>query len=144
VNCCSAGYAAEGSISKGQVTLSLGRDDDAVIPHVQHLIRTVTGEDARVYISDKHPGKRKVYFYSTIFVRFLEALGAQGTASTKHMPDLILNVDESCRMAFLRGLYLGDGSKPASVVNGLTVVVTVSRALASGVAYLLSTFGISP
>jgi len=135
-------YAAEGSISKGQVTLSLGRDDDAVIPHVQHLIRTVTGEDARVYISDKHPGKRKVYFYSTIFVRFLEALGAQGTASTKHMPDLILNVDESCRMAFLRGLYLGDGSKPASVVNGLTVVVTVSRALASGVAYLLSTFGI--
>jgi hypothetical protein len=54
------------------------------------------------------------------------------------VPDLIFNVSEELRLAFLRGYLLGDGS-----VNDKHVVFsTSSYDLASGIMYLLSSFGV--
>jgi hypothetical protein len=54
------------------------------------------------------------------------------------VPDLVFNVNEELRLAFLRGYLLGDGS-----VNDKHVAFsTSSYDLASGIMYLLSSFGV--
>jgi len=57
---------------------------------------------------------------------------------TKKIPDLVFNVNEALRLAFLRGYLLGDGC----VTTGKVVFSTSSRDIASGISYLLSSFGI--
>src|SRR6202041_157222 len=56
---------------------------------------------------------------------------------SKRIPDLIFNVSEELRAAFLRGYLLGDGT----VSGGHVVWSTSSRDIASGVMYLLSSLG---
>jgi DNA gyrase subunit B len=57
---------------------------------------------------------------------------------TKQIPDLVFNLGEPLRLAFLRGYLLGDGCATA----GRVVFSTSSRDIASGIAYLLSSFGV--
>jgi DNA gyrase subunit B len=65
--------------------------------------------------------------------------GFRGVDSiTKKIPDLVFNVTEPLRLAFLRGYLLGDGC----ATSGRVVFSTSSRDIASGVSYLLATFGV--
>jgi DNA gyrase subunit B len=59
---------------------------------------------------------------------------------SKRIPDLVFNVAEQLKLAFLRGYLLGDGC----ATRGRVVFSTSSRDIASGVSYLLSTFGAVP
>ncbi len=57
---------------------------------------------------------------------------------TKRIPDLVFNVAERLRMAFLRGYLIGDGT----VANGKVAFGTSSYEIASGLMYLLGSFGV--
>ncbi|HJS91067.1 MAG TPA: DNA gyrase subunit B [Steroidobacteraceae bacterium] len=65
-----------------------------------------------------------------------EFAGAE--SPTKRIPDLVFNVSERLRIAFLRGYLLGDGS----VSNGRVSFSTCSYDIASGILYCLSSLGI--
>ncbi|NJD31583.1 MAG: hypothetical protein FIB04_06830, partial [Gammaproteobacteria bacterium] len=65
--------------------------------------------------------------------------GFEGAEShTKRIPDLVFNVPEELRLAFLRGYLRGDGTVSA----GRLAFATSSYDLASGLMYLLSSFGV--
>jgi len=139
-------FAAEGSVSKGKVSFSLGRDGDVHIPGLQEIIHQVTGENARIHCSpaEERENGRDLYFYSEMFVRMLAALRVGDSAPTKRVPDLLFNVRQECQTAFLRGVYLGDETKSRKKISGGIVLVnTASRDLANGVGYLLSFLGVS-
>ena len=57
---------------------------------------------------------------------------------TKRVPDVVFNVAEPLRLAFLRGFLLGDGT----VTEGRMIFSTSSRDVASGLQYLLASFGV--
>ncbi|MGH8205133.1 MAG: LAGLIDADG family homing endonuclease, partial [Steroidobacteraceae bacterium] len=59
---------------------------------------------------------------------------------TKRIPDLIFNVDEALRIAFLRSYLLGDGT----VSRAHITFATSSYDLASGLMYLLSSLDVMP
>lgn len=137
--------SAEGTISsRGRISLALGKDDESQIPYILNIIKSVTGLEAKVATPKKSANNRHLYFDSVVFARLFIALGTNGTASDKKVPDLIFNVDESCQLAYLRGVYLGDGTKSRSVksMGNLIIVSTVSSDLANGVSYVLSTLGV--
>jgi DNA gyrase subunit B len=57
---------------------------------------------------------------------------------TKRVPDLVFNVTEPLRLAYLRGYLLGDGTASGGIVR----LATSSYDLASGHLYVLSSLGI--
>jgi DNA gyrase/topoisomerase IV subunit B len=69
----------------------------------------------------------------------LSLLGFEGArATTNQIPDLVFQVSEPLRLAFLSGHLLGGGS----VGRGCISFDASSRDLASGLVYLLSSFGV--
>src|SRR6202008_1831407 len=65
----------------------------------------------------------------------IKALGGGGNASYKGLPDLLLNCDEQCQLAFLEGYFLGDGTKDPS--GRVLTFATSSRDLADGLLCLV-------
>ena len=59
---------------------------------------------------------------------------------TKRIPDIVFNVTESLRLAFLRGYLLGDGT----VAHNRIAFSTSSYDIASGIVYCLSSLGVVP
>ena len=59
---------------------------------------------------------------------------------TKRIPDLVFNVTEPMRLAFLRGYLLGDGT----VAHNRIAFSTSSYDIASGIVYCLSSVGVVP
>ena len=60
--------------------------------------------------------------------------------ASKSVPDLVFNVSEELRRAFLRGYLLGDGT----VCENQIAFATSSYDIASGIAYALSSSGVVP
>ncbi|MEZ5171456.1 MAG: DNA gyrase subunit B [Acidimicrobiia bacterium] len=134
-------FAAEGSLSSGsQVSLSLGEDDEPYLPSIIAAVEQSFGETPRVHQDRRFAKSRKLYVGSTIAARLLVALGLGGRAHEKRVPDLLLNVDDECRLAYLEGYHLGDGTK--GKLRDRLVWSTVSADLANGLLYLLGQLGV--
>jgi DNA gyrase subunit B len=93
-----------------------------------------------MYIPTGRPNNRDLCFEVPLGWRLFVALVGTGSARQKSVPDVMFNVDQSAQLAFLAGLYLGDGTKGA-VSNRLSFA-TSSRSLASGIGYLLAQNGV--
>ena len=131
-------YAAEGSLdSRGQIRLALGEDDRPYIDRIIADIQCVFGETARIYVKGR---KLQLYFHAPIAARMLRALGLGGTALTKRLPDLLLNVPVEHQLAFLEAYYLGDGTKGRAPKN--LSISTSSKAMADGLSYLFGQLGV--
>ncbi len=63
---------------------------------------------------------------------------ANADSITKRIPDLVFNVSEELRVAFLRGYLLGDGT----VCKNRIAFSTSSYDIASGIVYALSSLGV--
>src|SRR5262249_45243338 len=59
---------------------------------------------------------------------------------SKRIPDIVFNVSDELRMAFLRGYLLADGT----VCQGRMAFCTSSYDIASGIVYCLSSLGVVP
>ncbi|MFP4101325.1 ATP-binding protein [Coleofasciculus sp.] len=130
-------YVAEGTLSKHQVSLSLGKKDEPFIPELITAIEKVFGETPRRYNDTRYDGI-KLYFHSVAAARLLQAWGLNGWAHEKKLPDIVFSLPESLQLTFLEGYLLGDGS----VTQNNIVLTTTSANLKDGLLYLLGQLGI--
>jgi DNA gyrase subunit B len=130
-------FVAEGTLSKHQVSLSLGKKDEPFLPELTAAIEATFNETPRCYYDPESDGL-KFYFHSVIAARLLQAWGLSGLAHEKKLPDIIFNLEEPLQLAFLEGYFLGDGT--ASERN--IAFVTNSESLKDGLLYLLGQFGL--
>jgi len=132
-------YLAEGSLSRGAVRLHLGADDLPYLSRVTELVARLFGARVKTQLAPPSLGMN-LTFSSAEATLIIRGLGLDVTAREKRLPDLILNVDESCQLAFLAGYYLGDGTKGRA--DDRLSFTTSSRAGADALGYLLGQLGI--
>jgi DNA gyrase subunit B len=132
-------YLAEGSGSeRGGIRFAIGKRNQAILPEMRRALESVFGLPASVYESPERVDELRLVnrIAALAWNRLFGFEGANST--TKAIPDLAFNVAEPLRAAFLRGYLLGDGT----VSNGTLMFGTSSRDIASGISYLLSSFGV--
>jgi DNA gyrase subunit B len=132
-------YLAEGSMNqRGQISLTLGVDDEPYLPTIREAVRDAFGHELTL-LPDESGRSWKAYFHDALVARVLRALGFGGRAHEQRVPDLLLNVPLDRQLAFLEGYYLGDGSKSRGQRLSFC---TASRDLANGLTYLLGQLGV--
>jgi DNA gyrase subunit B len=132
-------YLAEGSCSaRNGVRLSIGNGNARFADEMAGHFRAVFGHSPVVYQQTGHAAEMKLV-NRVAALAWQHLFGFEGADSlTKRVPDLVFNVSDELRLAFLRGYLLGDGT-----VNAQHVAFTTSSYdLASGVMYLLGSFGV--
>jgi DNA gyrase B subunit len=130
-------YLAEGSLSKHQVSLSLGKKDEQFIPELTQVIEKVFGETPRCYY-DKDSEGIKLYFHSVAATRLLKSWGLGKKAHQKPLPDLIFSLSEDLQYTFLEGYFLGDGTTVGKNIS----FITNSAPLKEGLLYLFGQLGL--
>jgi DNA gyrase subunit B len=132
-------YVADGSCSdRNGIRLSIGRSNLRIASEMADRVRHVFGQAPTFYQSAERAAELKLV--NRVAAAAWQAMfGFRGAEShTKRIPDLVFNVPEPLRLAFLRGYLLGDGT----VSSGRVAFATSSYDLASGLIYLLSSLGV--
>jgi DNA gyrase subunit B len=132
-------YVAEGSCSdRNGIRLSIGNGNARFASEMARRFAQVFGLEPTLYQSaDRCAELKLVNRVAALAWRHVFGFDA-AESHTKRIPDIVFNVSESGRLAFLRGYLLGDGT----VTAGRLSFTTSSYDLASGVMYLLSSLGI--
>jgi DNA gyrase subunit B len=132
-------YMAEGSCSdRNGIRLAIGKSNLRFVDEMASALTRVFGLTPQFYAIKRGCGELKLVNRVAVLA-WQHLFGNAGVDSlTKKIPDLVFNVDDSLRLAFLRGYLLGDGC----VTCGKVVFSTSSRDIASGISYLLSSFGV--
>ncbi|MGB5131054.1 MAG: DNA gyrase subunit B [Steroidobacteraceae bacterium] len=132
-------YLAEGSASdRNGVRFAIGSGNSGLLPELQERLARVFGRTASIY--SNRPGAGELKLVNRIAaLAWQNVFGFRGAESvSKRIPDLVFNVPETLRLAFLRGYLLGDGT----VARTRIAFSTSSYDLASGLMYLLSSLGV--
>ncbi len=126
---------SDGAIIGGRVEFF--NNDPVLRSRFRELVEKVFGVKCREAVFNTVAG---VVVYSSLIARLLRILGVPcGKKSRKAVvPEIILKSPREVVAAFIRGLYLGDGSFSK---NGIEYT-SVSEKLVSGIAYLLAKLGI--
>ena len=132
-------YVAEGSCSdRNGIRLSIGSGNMAFAPEIAERMTRVFGIAPTLYENADRAAELKLV-NRVAAAAWQSLFGFRGAEShTKRIPDLVFNVPETLRLAFLRGYFRGDGTAGAGRVG----FATSSYDLASGLMYLLSSLGI--
>ncbi|AFZ51695.1 ATP-binding protein [Dactylococcopsis salina] len=130
-------YVAEGTLSKHQVSLNLGKKDEPLINELTQTIETVFGETPRCYYDPDSKGI-KLYFHSVMAARLIRAWNLGKLAHHKQLPDLVFSVSEPLQLAFLEGYFLGDGT----IAEGHISFTTNGKLLKDGLLYLFGQLGL--
>jgi len=129
-------YVAEGTLSRHQVSLNIGRKDEAFVAELMDAIEKTFGERARCYHDPESEGV-KLYFHSVPAARLLRAWALDGRAHEKRLPDIVFSLPEELQFAFLEGYFLGDGTTAGQNIS----FTTNSAELKDGLLYLLGQLG---
>jgi DNA gyrase subunit B len=131
-------YLAEGSCSdRGGIRLAIGRSNERFVKEMTEKFSRLFGLPAIGYSSGRCGDLKLVNRVAAL--AWQHAFGfANADSITKRIPDLLFNVSETLRLAFLRGYLLGDGT----VGRNLIAFATSSYDIASGLVYLLSSMGV--
>ena len=134
-------YLAEGSCSdRGGIRLSIGKSNRRFVAEMTEKFLRLFGLPAIGYSSDDRCDEIKLVNRVAALV-WQHVFGFANVDSiTKRVPDIVFNVSDSMRMAFLRGYLLGDGT----VAKSRIAFATSSYDIASGIVYCLSSLGIVP
>ena len=132
-------YLAEGSCSdRGGVRLSIGPSNQRLMAEMTESFRRLFGIPAVSYSSEGRCAELKLVNRVAALV-WQHVFGfSEADSISKRIPDLIFNVSDPLRLAFLRGYLLCDGT----VVKNRIAFSTSSRDIASGIVYCLSSFGV--
>src|SRR5256884_520758 len=134
-------YLAEGPCSqRNGIRLSIGASNRRFSAEIAGKLATIFGRNPISYSSFKRCDELKLV-NRVAALAWQHVFGfANADSITKRIPDLVFNVSEALRLAFLRGYLLGDGT-----ISGNRVVFTTSScAIASGIVYALSSLGVVP
>jgi DNA gyrase subunit B len=132
-------FVAEGSCSdRNGVRLSIGNGNRAFAAEMSGRLEALFGLKPMLYDGTSRAAELKLV-NRVAALAWQAVFGFRGCESTtKRIPDLVFNVSEPLRLAFLRGYLLGDGT----AANGRIAFATSSYDLASGLMYLLASFGV--
>jgi DNA gyrase subunit B len=132
---------AEGSGSdRGGIRLSIGEGNSRFVGEMAEKFSSVFGLPPISYSSQGQCSELKLV-NRVAALAWQHVCGfAQADASTKRIPDIVFNVTESLRLAFLRGYLLADGT----VAHDRVAFETSSYDMASGIVYCLSSLGVVP
>ncbi len=132
-------YMAEGSCSaRSGVRLSIGKGNQRFAEEMAQNFLRVFRLPAMVYTSPNRCSELKLV-NRVAALAWQHVFGFAGSDSiTKQIPDLVFNVSEELRVAFMRGYLLGDGT----VCKNRIAFNTSSYDIASGIAYCLSSLGV--
>jgi DNA gyrase subunit B len=132
-------FLAEGSSSeRGGVRLSIGNGNARYAFEMARAMEHVFGIAPKTYQTPTRVAEiRVVNRVAALAWKYVFGL-ADCDSLTKRIPDLAFNVSPALRLAFLRGYLSGDGTAS----NGRICFYTSSRHLASGLQYLLASFGV--
>jgi DNA gyrase B subunit len=132
-------YLAEGSCSpRNGIRLSIGAGNGRFADEMAQRMERVFGIAPHLHSSAKRCSELKLV-HRVAALAWQQLFGFTGAEShSKRIPDLVFNVSEELRAAFLRGYLLGDGT----VSGGHVVWGTSSYDIASGLMYLHSSLGI--
>jgi DNA gyrase subunit B len=132
-------YLAEGSCSeRNGVRLSIGRSNERLVPEMTAHFAAVFGASPALYQARERCSELKLV-NRVAALAWQQLFGFEDADScSKRIPDLVFNVSEALRLAFLRGYLLGDGTAAA----GRLAFATSSYDLASGLMYCLSSLGV--
>ncbi len=104
-------FVAEGSLSeRNGVRFAIGKRNEGQVEAVRAAIREVFGLEATLYTSEARVSELRVL--NRVVTSFFQLLFGAGpmSASRKHIPDLVFNVEPTLQLAFLRGYFMGDGT----------------------------------
>ncbi|MCA9738296.1 MAG: DNA gyrase subunit B, partial [Gemmatimonadetes bacterium] len=133
-------YVAEGSVSvRGGIRFAIGARNAVLVDDLVRSCEAVFGLTPQVY---EGTGGRVAELRIVNRVAALawgRLFGFQGArAHTKRIPDLVFELPQPAKQAFVRGYFLGDGT----LAPRRLAFTTTSRELASGLSYLLSGWGV--
>jgi DNA gyrase subunit B len=133
-------YLAEGSGNpRAGIRFAIGSGNAHVVPEIRRASIRAFGRIASQYQSATRIDELRID-NRVAALAWSHVFGFNGvTAVTKRIPDLVFEVGEDLRSAFLRGYLAGDGccSSAGTVSWG-----TSSRDIASGVSLLLAAYGV--
>jgi DNA gyrase subunit B len=131
-------YLAEGSCSpRNGIRLSIVAGNSRLADEMAERMQRVFGIAPQLHRSATRCSELKLV-HRVAALAWQHLFGFAGAEShSRRIPDLVFNVSEELRAAFLRGYLLGDGT----VGGGHVVWSTSSYDIASGVMYLLSSLG---
>jgi DNA gyrase subunit B len=134
-------FLAEGSCSsRNGIRLSIGKSNERFTGELADHFKCVFGRTPVSYSSKVRCGELKLV-NRVAAIAWQQIFGyAKCESTTKRIPDIVFNVSESLRLAFLRGYLLGDGT----VTRNRIAFSTSSYDIASGLVYCLSSLGILP
>jgi DNA gyrase subunit B len=132
-------YLAEGSCSdRGGIRLAIGQGNQRFAAEMADKFLRLFGMGAINYSTPRRCSELKLV-NRVAALAWQHVFGFEKVDSlTKRIPDLVFNVSEPMRMAFLRGYLLGDGT----VVRNRIAFSTSSYDIASGIVYCLSSLGV--
>jgi DNA gyrase subunit B len=130
---------AEGSCSeRNGVRLSIGNGNQRFADEMAKKLTRVFGLPPMVYSSPNRCAELKLVNRVAALVWQHVFQFANADSTSKQIPNLVFNVSEKLRVAFLRGYLLGDGT----VCKGRIAFGTSSYDIASGIVYCLSSLGV--
>ncbi|MFO1465424.1 MAG: DNA gyrase subunit B [Steroidobacteraceae bacterium] len=132
-------YLAEGSCSqRGGIRLAIGRSNQRLVGEIIERFSRLFGLPAIGYTAQENCGDLKLV-NRVAALAWQHVFGfADADSLTKRIPDLVFNVRDELRLAFLRGYLLGDGTVAPTKI----AFSTSSYDLASGLVYCLSSLGV--
>ncbi|MBV6417912.1 MAG: DNA gyrase subunit B [Steroidobacteraceae bacterium] len=132
-------YLAEGSCSdRNGIRFSIGTGNQQFVTEMTQRLLRIFGLSPILYQSPGRCAELKLV-HRVAALAWQHIFGFVGADScTKRVPDLVFNVAEPLRLAFLRGFLLGDGTAS----RGRIAFSTSSYDLASGLMYCLGSFGV--
>ena len=132
-------YMAEGSCSeRNGVRLSIGKSNGQFVDEMAQKFARVFGLPAIAYARADRCTELKLV-NRVAAVAWLHLFGfANADSTTKQIPNLVFNVCEELRVAFMRGYLLGDGT----VCKNRIAFGTSSYDIASGIVYCLGSLGV--
>ena len=132
-------YLAEGSGNpRAGIRFAVGSGNAHFVPEVRRASVRVFGRIASQYRSDERVDELRIN-NRVAALAWRHVFGFDGvTAITKRIPDLIFEVGEELRSAFLRAYLAGDGCCTASRVSW----ATSSRDITAGLGLLLGSYGV--
>lgn len=131
-------YLAEGSCSESEgLRFVIGARHQFILPELCRIMEQTLGLPVMVDTSRKRITELRLTDRVAVLVwRHLFGF-TNANAIDKSIPILAFNVAEPLRAAFLRGYLMGKGT----LASGCLSFTTSSRDVASGLSYLLSSFG---
>jgi DNA gyrase subunit B len=132
-------YLAEGSCSsRNGVRLTIGSGNQRFAAEMTERLRQVFGLAPSYYQSAGRAAEIKLV-NRIAALAWQKVFGFDGVDSaSKRIPDIVYSAPALMKLEFLRGYLLGDGT----VADGRISFTTTSYEIASGLVYLLGSFGI--